>query len=47
MPAESRDLTGAFVAVTGASVGIGAGTVRLLVREARFVACGRPVAATS
>jgi NAD(P)-dependent dehydrogenase (short-subunit alcohol dehydrogenase family) len=35
MPAESRDLTGEFAAVTDASVGIDGASVTLLVREAR------------
>lgn len=38
MPAESRDLTGTVVAVTGASAGIGAATVRLLVEAGAKVA---------
>jgi 3-oxoacyl-[acyl-carrier protein] reductase len=38
MPAESRDLTGTVVAVTGASAGIGAATARLLVEAGAKVA---------
>jgi NADP-dependent 3-hydroxy acid dehydrogenase YdfG len=38
MPAESRDLNGTVVAVTGASAGIGAATARLLVEAGAKVA---------
>ncbi|MCW2801341.1 MAG: family mycofactocin-dependent oxidoreductase [Aeromicrobium sp.] len=40
MPAETRDLTGTVVAVTGASAGIGEATVRLLVEAGAKVAAG-------
>ena len=40
MPAETRDLTGTVVAITGATAGIGAATARLLVEEGARVAVG-------
>ena len=38
MPAETRDLTGTVVAITGATAGIGAAAARLLVEEGAKVA---------
>jgi 3-oxoacyl-[acyl-carrier protein] reductase len=40
MPAETRDLTGTVVAITGATAGIGAATARLLVEAGANVALG-------
>lgn len=40
MPAETRDLTGTVVAITGASAGIGAAATRLLVEAGANVAVG-------
>jgi 3-oxoacyl-[acyl-carrier protein] reductase len=40
MPAETRDLTGTVVAITGATAGIGAASARLLVEAGANVALG-------
>ena len=40
MPAETRDLTGTVVAITGATAGIGAAATRLLVEAGANVAVG-------